>query len=99
MGLNLEEFNKMLDGLMKVRSYFEDALPNYKIKPIEPLTIRNITIACYMQYFRPSCYCKTPVPYPFGPGVDPNGNLAVLAGNVFIHMENNSVQYSWKKVD
>jgi hypothetical protein len=47
--LNLEEFNKTLDGLMKVCSYFEDALPNYEMEPIEPLTIHNnITMACYM---------------------------------------------------
>jgi hypothetical protein len=85
---------------MKVHSYFEDALLNYKIEPIKPLTIHNnITMAWYMQYFEPSRYCKTLVPYPFGPGVDPNGHLAVLAGNGFIHMENNSVQYLWKKVD
>jgi hypothetical protein len=90
----------MLDSLMKVCSYFGDALPNYKIEPVEPLTIcNNIAMACYMQYFEPSCYCKTLVPYPFGPGVDPNGYLAVLAGNGFIHMENNSVQYLQKKVD
>jgi hypothetical protein len=99
-GLNQEEFNKMLNGLMKVCSYFEDALPNYGIEPIEPLTIHNnIVMACYIQYFKPSCYCKTPVPYPFGPGVDPNGHLVVLTGNGFIHMENNSVQYLRKKVD
>jgi hypothetical protein len=48
MGLNLEEFNKTLDGLMK-RSYFKDALPNYKIEPVETLTIHNnIAMACYM---------------------------------------------------
>jgi hypothetical protein len=100
MGLNLEEFNKMLNSLMKVCSYFEDALPNYEIEPVEPLTIHNnIVMACYMRYFKPSCYCKRLVPYSFGPGVDPNRHLAVLVENEFIHMENNSVQYLWKKVD
>jgi hypothetical protein len=85
---------------MKVCSYFKDALPNYKIEPVEPLTIHNsIAMACYMQYFEPSHYCKTLVPYPFGPGVNLNGHLAVLVGNRFIHMENNSVQYLRKKVD
>jgi hypothetical protein len=49
MGLYLEKFNETLDGLMKVHSYFEDALPNYEIEPVEPLTIHNnIVMACYM---------------------------------------------------
>ena len=41
MGLNLEEFNKTLDGLSKVHSYFEDLLTDYEIEPVEPLTIHN----------------------------------------------------------
>ena len=48
-GLNLEQFHKMLDGLSKVHSYFEDLLTDYKIEPVEPLTIYdNVTMACYM---------------------------------------------------
>ena len=84
----------MLDSLSKVHSYFKDLLTNYKIEPVEPLTIcDNITMACYMQYFQGSHYCNTAVPYPFGPGVNPNGNLESLAKNVYIHMEENSIQY------
>ena len=39
------------------------------------------------------------VPYPFGPGVNPNGNLESLAENAYIHMEDNSIQYLQKQVD
>ena len=100
MGLNLEEFHKMLDGLSKAHSYFEDLLTDYEIEPVEPLTIHdNITMACYMWYSQASHYCNTAVPYPFGPGVDPNGNLESLAKNVYIHMEENFVQYLQKEVD
>ena len=49
MGLNLEEFHKVLDGLSKVHSYFEDLLTDSEIEPVEPLTIPdNIMMACYM---------------------------------------------------
>ena len=56
-------------------------------------------MACYMQYSQASHYCNTAVPYPFGLGLNPNGNLESLAENAYIHMEDNSVQYLQKQVD
>lgn len=99
-GLNLEEFNRTIDGLRKIHKYFEDKLPKFKIEPIHPLTNRsNVALACYTRYFKESRYCRTTVACPFGPGVDPNGDLDRLAHDNFIHTEDNSVQYLKKQVD
>jgi hypothetical protein len=93
-GLNLEDFNKMLEGVGKVHKYFEDALPNSSLEPMVPLLIDdNLAIAGHTRYFLPAVDCRLSTPCTFGPGVDPNGDLEKLGGTSFVHMEHNVVQY------
>ena len=41
--------------------------------------------------------CRLLVEQPFGPGVDPNGDLERIKGNTYIHTEDNVVQYLEEK--
>ena len=97
-GLNLEQFNTAIEGLGRVHRYFEDLLPNYKLEPLQPLTINGIlALACCTRYFIACRHCKSADSCPFELGVDPNGDLQWLAGNSYIHTEDNAVQYLGKK--
>ena len=97
-GLNIEEFNKILDGLGKIHGFFGDSLPNKRLQPISPLVIEdNVAVACHTRYFSSARYCRSATAHPFGPGVDPNGELEKLQGTSFIHTEDNAVQYMGKK--
>jgi hypothetical protein len=99
-GLNLEDFNKTLEGLGKVHRFFEDLLPGNKLQPMETLSIDgNLALACHTRYFRERRHCRSAVPYPFGPGVDPNKDLERLGGDLYIHTEENVVQYLGRKTD
>ena len=93
-GLNLEDFNKMLEGVGKIHRYFEDALPNRSLGPMEPLLIHdNLALAAYTRYFLPAIDCRSSTPCTFGPGVDPDGDLVKLGGTSYVHTEHNVVQY------
>lgn len=99
-GLNIEDFNKVLDGLGKVHSFFEDSLPNKCLQPMVPLIIEeNVAMACHTRYFHPTRYSSSTPAHPFGPGVDPDGDLERLQGTSYIHTEDNAVQYLGKKFD
>lgn len=99
-GLNICEFDKTLQGLDKVHRFFSDSLPKSNLEPMEPLLIdENLAMACHTRYFLRNRFCKSKKPHPFGPGVDPSGDLDRLAGNSYTHTDENDVQYLEKKVD
>ena len=99
-GLNIEDFNKLLESIERVHRYFGDCLPNNCLQPIAPLLIDdNIAMACYTRYFNPIRHGKTTASYPFGQGVDPNGELMQLGGSSYIHTEDNAIQYLEKKIE
>jgi len=96
-GLNLEDFNKTLEGVGKVHRYFEDTLSN-TLEPMVPLVIDDyLAIAAHTRYFLPAVDCKSLTPCTFGPGIDPNGDLKKLGGTSFVHTEHNVVQYLGRK--
>lgn len=99
-GLGLEEFNKTLEGLSKVHTYFEDILQTKKFDPLDSFSVgENVSLSCYTRYFQARRYCRSAVKQPFGPGVDPNGDLYTLGGDSFVHTEENVVQYLGIKVN
>jgi hypothetical protein len=99
-GLNIEVFDKTLEGLGKIHNFFEDSLPNERLQSMDPLLIEdNIAMACYTRYFHAARYCRQATAYPFRPDVDPNGDLERLRGASYVHTEDNAVQYLGKKVD
>lgn len=99
-GLDHEEFNESLGGFVKVHRYFQDALPTDKLHPLEPLSINGArALACHTRYFNARRYCQSAVSLPFGPWVDPNDDLKRIAGNSYIHTEDNVVQYLGRKTD
>jgi hypothetical protein len=63
-----------------------------------PFTIDDsAAMACYTRYFLRSRSCKSLTPRQFGPGVDPNGDLEKLQGSLYVHTEDNAVQYLGEK--
>lgn len=99
-GLNTDVFNKTLEGLEKIHRFFEDSLPNEELQPMIPLSIEdNAAMACHTRYFHSTRYCRQAIAYPFGSGVDPNGDLERLQGTSYVHTEDNAVQYLEKKID
>jgi hypothetical protein len=99
-GLNISEFNETLQGLERVHRFFNDSLPKNNLEPMEPLLIdENFAMACHTRYFLRNRFCKSKTPHPFGPGVDPSGDLGRLAGNSYIHTDENAVQYLGKKAE
>ena len=97
-GLNLIDFNKTLEGIGKIHQLFEYALPNNTLEPMVTLLIDdNLAMACHTRYFTPARFCKSSIPYSFGPGIDPNEDLAKLAGTSYVHTEENVVQYLAEK--
>jgi hypothetical protein len=99
-GLGLEEFNQVLMGLARAHKYFEDFLPPNKLEPLEPFAINgNLALACHTRYLTARRFCRSAIAQPFGPGVDPNGDLARIAGTSHIHTEDNVVQYLGIKHD
>jgi len=96
----MEDFNKTLEGFGRIHRYFEDSLPNDRIQPIIPLLIdENISIACHTRYFSSIRHHRSTIGFPFGPDVDPNGNLEKLSGSSYIHTEDNAVQYLEEKTE
>ncbi|KAF8798316.1 hypothetical protein BYT27DRAFT_7123499, partial [Phlegmacium glaucopus] len=99
-GIGLEEFNQILQGFGRVHNFFEDVLPVDKLERLELFSINgNLALACHTRYFQARCYCRSAVPQPFGPGVDPNGDLEQIGRDLFIHTEDNVVQYLARKND
>lgn len=99
-GLNVEDFNKILEGLGRIHRHFEDSLPNDNFQPVAPLIIDdNITMACHTRYFNAIRHCRSAVAYPLGADVDPNGELEHLRGTSHIHTEDNAVQYLGKRIE
>ena len=97
-GFNLEAFNQALEGIGKIHRFFEDVLPDNCLEPMVPFTIDdNAAMACYTRYFLRSHSCKSLNPRQFGPGVDPNGDLEKLQGSLYVHTEDNAVQYLGEK--
>ncbi|KAF8802306.1 hypothetical protein BYT27DRAFT_7050192, partial [Phlegmacium glaucopus] len=93
-GIGLEEFSKVLSGLTRVHQYFEDLLPANKLEQLEPFSINgNLTLACHTRYFQSHRHCQSADPHPFGPGVDPNDDIKQIGGDLYIHTEDNVVQY------
>ena len=97
-GLNIADFNKTLEGIGKIHRLFGDALPDITLEPMVPLLIHDhLAMACHTRYFLPSRLCISLNPHPFGPGVDPNGDLEKLKGTSYVHTEDNVVQYLGKR--
>lgn len=93
--MNLESFDKTLEGLARVRRHFGDLLPNYvELEPLQHISMDNsAALACHTRYFTPRRGCFSPILHDFGPGVDPNGDLENLKGDAYVHTEDNVVQY------
>ncbi|KAF8811605.1 hypothetical protein BYT27DRAFT_7089134 [Phlegmacium glaucopus] len=99
-GIGLEEFSKVLSGLARVHQYFEDLLPANKLERLEPFSINgNLALACHTRYFQSRRHCRSADPHPFGPGVDPNDDLKQIGGDLYIHTEDNVVQYLARKIE
>jgi hypothetical protein len=95
--LHVEEFNKALEGLARVHNYFADSLPRNKFERLEPLSIGGeLSMACHTRYFQARRQCPSAIPFPFGLGVDPNGDLERMMGCSYMHTEDNVVQYLGK---
>lgn len=99
-GLNINDFNKIIEGIAKIHSFFEDSLPNESLQPMIPLVMEeNVAMACHTRYFHATRFYKSAIPHPLGSGVDPNGDLQLLQGDSYVHTEDNVVQYLEKKFD
>lgn len=98
-GLNLEDFDRTMEGLGKVHRYFENSLPSHILEPMIPLFDDYVAFGCHSRYFNSIRHGKSIISHPFGPDVDPNGDLELLRGDSHIHTEDNVVQYLGKKVD
>jgi len=99
-GLGIEEFNSTLTGLARVHKYFKDVLPADKLERLDPFSLHGyLALACHTRYFHARHLCQSAVAIPFGPGVDPLGVLERIAGDLYVHTEDNVVQYLGKKTD
>ena len=99
-GLNLEAFQKTLEGQEKIHAFFQDSLPNQTLQPTSSISFhKNLAMACYTRYFQSTTLYRPLFPHPFGPGVDPNGDLSRLCGDTYMHTEDNVVQYLSRKFD
>jgi len=99
-GLNLEAFQKTLEGQEKIHAFFQDSLPNQTLQPTSSISFhKNLAMACYTRYFQSTTIYRPLFPHPFGPGVDPNGDLNRLRGDTYMHIEDNVVQYLGRKFD
>ena len=97
-GLDMECFSKTLEAAARVHRFFEDFLSIEKLEPFQPISIDGFDVlACHTRYFMPRRNCRLLVEQPFGPGVDPNGDLERIKGNTYIHTEDNIVQYLEEK--
>ena len=98
MGLDLDLFNKTLEGLTRAHRYFEDFFPPNKMEGFQPVFIhRSIGLASHTRYLTSWHNCHSAEQQPFGPGVDPNRDLESLKGNTYVHTEDNIVQYLGQK--
>ena len=98
-GLNLDSFNKSLEAFAKVHHSFGDLLPADKLESLPTISIDGFAaLRCHTRYFTSRRNCPSRfVEQPFGPGVDPNGDLEEIKGDTYVHTEDNVVQYLEEK--
>ena len=53
---------------------------------------RSVMLASHTRYLTSWHNCHSAEQQPFGPGIDPNGDLESLKGNTYVHTEDNIVQ-------
>jgi hypothetical protein len=93
-GLDMDSFDITLDGFAKVYCFFRNTLPHDRMEDFHPVSMGGYTaLACHTRYFTLRRNCYSAVQKPFGPGVDPNGDLEHLKGDAHVHTEDNIVQY------
>lgn len=96
----MPEFTEVLTGVARVHKYFQDILPADKLEPFAPSSFEgDLVLSSHTRYFTPSRHLQFTMSQPFGPGVDPYGDLAKIGGQAYIHTEDNIVQYLAKKND
>ncbi|KIJ60983.1 hypothetical protein HYDPIDRAFT_97566, partial [Hydnomerulius pinastri MD-312] len=94
-GLGLKDFKDALDHL-QVRH--ASMARNHPENTVEPWIPRNYRGTCALEssnkYFTTRQHDRGRPPVTFLPGVDPKGKLAQLAGNEYIHLQENLVSFA-----
>ena len=99
-GFSTSTFERGITALTEVQAFFDCHLPANKI---DECTIidkcdHGLTIHLTNLYFTPKRETAAEEGVPFTMDVDPTGRLAALAGDQFVHVEQNVVRYNARNV-
>ena len=94
----MDYFNDVLKSFAKIHRHFEDTLSVDRLESHELVSMdESVAFVCHTRYFTSRRNSGFAIQIPFGPGVDPNGDLENLKGDTHIHTLDNMVQYLGRK--
>lgn len=93
-GLGLPEFDSAVDKIRQIQDLYESSNAAYTVKDVEFTAYEgNKTIEAHARYFTDRYLMPAEKSIPFSRLVDPNGALAKLKPDSFIHGPDNVVEY------
>lgn len=93
-GLGLTEFDEAIERIHKLQEIYESSNPACTVRDIQFTPYEgNQTMEAYARYFTDRYLAPSEKNIPFPRLVDPNGVLAKLQPDTFIHGPDNDVEY------
>jgi hypothetical protein len=94
-GLDTPTFSLAIENIFKIHSLFERSLPDHTLQAWQPTQIKDNVASIDMsnRYFTDRREAAHTAAIPISYAMDPQGILAMLMGQDFIHSSENEVQY------